>query len=96
MGGDAAYAARIEQVEGGIKHLGVFAEERPALLEEGLEDAEIEHRRIRLHLAKVGIEGAVEADVGGQSVANVRAEVAEKIASLWVEGGLGRENRTAN
>ena len=83
--GRPAYAARVEEVERGIEHLRVLAEEGPPLLVEGLEDAEIEHRGIRLHLAEVGVRGAVEADVRGKSVADVGAEVAEVFAPVRVD-----------
>src|SRR6185503_2333642 len=43
------------------------------LLEEGLERGEVELRRIRFDLAEVGIDRAVEGEVRGQSVLEIRA-----------------------
>ena len=65
-------------------------EERPPLLEEGLERAEVEHRGIGLDLAEIGVDGGVEQEVRGDAVLEVAADGDLLIARV-VRGGGSRD-----
>ena len=86
--GRPADAARVEEVGLGTveapevvgpvvaevaEDLRPLDEERPLLLEEGLEIAEVHYRGVDLDLPKVGVDGGVERKVAGEAVLHIES-----------------------
>ena len=63
------------------QQLVALGEEGPALVEEDLERREVDDRRIGLDLAEVGVDGAVERNVGTETHLEVRAGAGREIGA---------------
>ncbi len=59
--------------EAEVEDLGVLDEERPPLLEEGLEGGQVDHRGVRLDLPEVRVDGGVEREGGAEAEPEVGA-----------------------
>ncbi len=104
--GVAADAARVVQLRVGpveapevvraaageaAQQVGALDEEGPLLLEVGLGVAQVDHGRVDLDLAEVGVERGVEGQAAGQAVLQVEAPL-QRLLRAVVEGvaGAGR------
>ena len=76
-----------------LEDLPALHEEGTPLVKAGLEGREVDHRRVHLDLAEVGIDGGVQGEVRAQPVLEVGArppEIVRARAEGIVEGHIGR------
>ena len=75
-----AIVVHLVAVDGELVDAGAFEEERPLLLQEGLEHAEIQDGRILLDLPEIGSYRAVEREVRGEAVFEIGARIEALVA----------------